>query len=213
MSETIEYVKKARESAKTRKFEQTFDLAIGLRGLDMKKPESKIKTQASLPHGLGKPVKIGVFADALIPQAKAMGESIILIRKDEIEPLGKDKRSAKKMARRCRMFFAEAPLMPLVGKFLGPVLAVRNKMPKPIPPTLPNLKGLIEKNNNLVDVVIKNTPVIHCPVGAEKMEDQKIADNVNAVLNVVKTALPNGKDNIRNCYLKLTMGKPVKVVI
>ncbi len=212
MSEILEIVKKAKES-KQRKFKQSFDLAINIKGLDLKKPEGKIKTQASLPHGTGKPAKAGIFADMLISKVKELGDQVILIKKDDIQDLGKNKKKAKKIANTCKFFLAEAPLMPTVGKFLGPVLAVRNKMPKPIPPTLPNIKPLLEKNNKMVDLVLKNTPVIHCPVGTEEMDDQKIVENINAVISALASALPRGKENIKECYLKLTMGKSVKFVI
>ena len=210
MSSTTEAIKKARESSKERKFKQTFDLAINIKGLDLKKPEGKVKTQASLPHGLGKPATIGVFADTLIPQVKKL-ENVILIRKDEIQGLGKNKKEAKKLANKCKAFLAEAPLMPTVGKFLGPVLAVRNKMPKPVPPTISDLKPLIKRNSDVVDLVLKNVPVIHCPVGTEDMDDQKVEDNINAVVSALTSALPRGKDNIKSKYLKLTMGKAVQV--
>ena len=208
MSEkVIEVIKKARESRK-RNFKQTFDLAINLKNIDLKKPENRIKTNITLPHGLGKDVKIGVIADTLIPQTKDLN-NIVLIRKDQIEKLGKDKKEAKKIANTCKSFIAEAPLMPLVGKNLGPILAPRNKMPTPIPPTA-TLKPIVERTSKIIRIALKDSPAIHCAVGAEDMDDQKIAENVDAIIKGVINELPKGKDQIKNFILKLTMGKSIK---
>lgn len=204
----LEVVKKARESPR-RNFKQMFDLAINLKNLDLKKPENKIKTEVNLPHGLGKLSKICVIADSLLPQAKKI-ENIVLIQKSELERLGKNKKAAKKIANECNYFVAEAPLMPSVGKNLGQVLAVRNKMPKPIPPTVPNLKDIVEKSSKIIRVALKDSPVIHCPVGNEDLDDQKVTENIEAVINSVSSSLPKGKEQIKNCCVKLTMGKPVK---
>ncbi len=204
----LEAIKKARESPR-RNFKQTFDLVINLKNIDLKKPENRIKTEVTLPQSIGKPFKIGIIADSLIPQARKI-ENIILIEKDELERLGKNKKATKKLANQCKYFIAEAPLMPLVGKNLGQVLAVRNKMPKPIPPTIPNLKAVVEKSQNIIRIALKNSPVIQCLVGTEDLEDEKIAENIEAVINSVSSSLPRGKEQIKNCYIKLTMGKPVK---
>jgi large subunit ribosomal protein L1 len=145
----------------------------------------------------------------LIPKAKEL-ENIVLIKKEEIEGLGRDKKLAKKFAKECKSFVAEAPLMPLVGKSLGQVLAVRNKMPTPIPPTLQDLKSVIQKRLNIIKIALKDSTVIHLPVGSEEMKDEHIAENIETTINSVTGILPKGKDNIKNFYLKLTMGKGVK---
>src|SRR3990170_5290551 len=163
----VEAVKKARESKK-RNFKQSFDLAINLKSIDLKKPENKIKTEVVLPNGLGKATKIGFIADTLIPQVKDL-ENVVLIRKDQLEFYGKNKKETKRLAELCYSFVAEAPLMPLVGKNLGQVLAVRNKMPKPIPPTIPDVKSLLDTVAKTVRISVKNSPTIQCKVGFEDM--------------------------------------------
>lgn len=203
-------VKAARENSKQRKFKQAFSLSINLKNLDMKKPDSKIKAEIILPHGFGKENVVGVFADALLPQAKAL-EGVSVIRKDEIDSYGRNKKAMKALANNCWTFLAEAPLMPSVGKAFGPVLAVRNKMPKPIPPQLQNLKGSVDIARKTVRVALKESPVVQVPVGSESLEDEKVAENIEAILKAIETAAPKGKENLRNAFLKLTMGKPAKI--
>src|SRR3990170_4643284 len=107
----LQAVKQARNTK--RNFKQTFDLIINLKSLDLKKAENKIKTELTLPHGVGKESKIGVIVDNLIPQAKDI-ENVFIIRKDELENYGKNKKAVKNIARECNYFIAEAALMPLV---------------------------------------------------------------------------------------------------
>ena len=210
--EFVDAIKKARENPKERKFKQSFDLAVNFKNLDTKKPENKIKAEVLLPKGLGKEPVIGIFADSLIPHIKKI-DNVILIKKDEIEGLKANKKQAKVIAGQCYAFLCEAPLMPLVAKYLGPILAVRNKMPKPVPPTLPNIEPLVKNSRNTVRVAVKDSPALHCRIGHEDMSDEDIAENAFAVVKAVEGALPKGLNQVRNAYVKLTMGKPIKIVI
>ncbi|MCD6476771.1 MAG: 50S ribosomal protein L1 [Candidatus Aenigmarchaeota archaeon] len=209
MSEKIlEAIKKAKEQK--RNFKQTIDLIINLKGLDLKRPENRIKTDISLPHGTGKPRTVGLILDQLIPKANEI-DNAILIKANEIEPLGKDKKRLKKLVQKCKFFIAEAPLMPLIGKNLGQVLAPRGLMPRPIPPTVPSLKPVIDNLSKIIKVEVKKSPVVSVPVGTEDMDDQKILENIVAVINTLSNIMPRGKDQIKNIIIKSTMGKPIKL--
>ena len=210
MSEkTLAAIKKAREGAK-RNFKQSFDLSINLKNVDLKRPENKVKTEVTLPHPVGKAANVGIFADTLIPKAKDI-PGLFLIRKDQIDSYAQNKKAAKALANSCVAFVAEAPLMPQVAKVLGPFLAVRNKMPKPIPPTIPDLKPVVERSKNSVRLVLKDSPVVNCRIGLEEMKDDQVSENIEAAIAAVAAALPKGKEQIRNAYIKLTMGKPAKI--
>lgn len=204
-------IKAVRENSKKRNFRQSFDLAINFKNTDMKKPENKIKTEIFLKDTPMGNVKIGIFADALVPLAKKHGDDVIVIRKDDLESYGKNKKAGKALANACQSFVAEAPLMPLVGRWMGQVLAVRGKMPKPIPPTVPDLKPIIERAKSTISIAAKDSPAIHCRLGPEDLPDEKIAENAAAVISAVTAALPKGRDQVKNAYIKLTMGKPVKI--
>jgi large subunit ribosomal protein L1 len=203
----LEAIKKARDSKK-RNFKQGFDLAINLKNIDLKKPENRIKVELSLPHASGRQTKIGVIIDRLIPQAKDL-ENIVVIRKDELEKMGKDKKSIRNITKQCSYFIAEATLMPLVGRFLGPILAPRNLMPTPIPPTA-DLKSIVNSKRNVIKIQLKASPAIHLGVGSEDMDDNKIAENIDKVINTIVPALPKDREQVKNYVIKMTMGKPVK---
>ncbi|MBU3904723.1 MAG: 50S ribosomal protein L1 [Nanoarchaeota archaeon] len=201
-----EAIKEARNTE--RKFKQTFDIIINLKNIDLKRPENRIKTDVNLPKGLGKPSKIGLIVDALASETVGL-ENVIVIKRDELIKL--DKKKIKKLCSEVKMFLAEAPLMPLVGKHMGQVLAPKGMMPKPIPTTLKDLKGPIAKFTNDVKINVTKSPTAQAPLGTVDMSDEDIEINAKAVINAVSAALPRGKEQIKSLLIKTTMGKPVRV--
>ena len=175
----------------------------------MKKAENKIKTEFSLPHPLAKTRIIGVFANDLVSQAKDL-KNIVVIKKDQIDGYKGKKKQMKALARKCYSFLAEAPLMPSIGKIFGPVLAVRGKMPKPIAPTA-KIESLVERARNTTSVALKASPVVQLSVGSHDMEDEKIAENIEKVLQSMMGALPKGREQLGNLMIKTTMGKPERI--
>ena len=208
--EFLKEIKEAKEKSKKRKFSQTWDLIINLKGIDLKKPENKLNLDFMLPEGLGKESKYLFIVDTLLPEAKKTGGLVIV--KSDLETLSKDKKKLKKYADEYDLWFCEAPLMPLVGKTLGIVLGPRGKMPRPIPPK-GSLQPYVEMTKRAVKIRIKDSPTIHVAVGKEGMKEEQIMKNVVAVMNFVKEKLPKGKMNIKNAYIKLTMGPPIKLKV
>ena len=134
----------------------------------------------------------------------------LIITKAELNTLAGDKKKMKKYANQVDFFFGEAPLMPFIGKTLGTILGPRDKVPKPIPPTA-DLKPFLMATKKTIKIRIRESPVIQVAVGTEEMKDEDIAKNSDAVLNFVRDKMPKGRTNIKNAYIKLTMGKPIKL--
>jgi len=199
-----EAIKWLRENAPKRKFTQSFDIAVNLKNIDMKKPESKFAKDVSLPNGVGKPQTVCLIADNVKGFEPVVG-------KDEIDVFGSDKKAAKKFVKQYMWFMAEPPLMPLVGKVLGRYLAPVGRMPKLLPPRV-DPKPMAEQLSRSTRIRLKDSPVVHCCVGGEKMTDEQIVQNIDTVIDEVRKSLP-GKSQIKNAYLKLTMGPPVKLDI
>ncbi|GAB4306180.1 MAG: 50S ribosomal protein L1 [Methanobacteriaceae archaeon] len=209
--EIMEAVKKAKEQAKPRNFTQSVDVVINIKDLDVKKPENRIDEEVSLPNGRGKDVKIAFIADGdLAVQAENAGADLI-ISKAQLEDLGKDRKAAKKIANSYNFFVAQADMMPLVGRFLGPVLGPRKKMPKPVPATI-KPDPIIERLKKTIKVRIKDQPLIQAIVGTQDMDDEMIAQNIEAVLGILDQKLEKGRNQIKTMYVKTTMGPVVKVI-
>jgi len=204
-------IKEAIERAKPRKFVETVDMAVNLRNVDMRRPENRIDVIVTLPHGLGKPRTVGVFAkgDTAL-KAKEAGADVVLTPED-IDELAKNKREAKKLARRIDFFIAEAPLMPEIGRKLGPILGPRGKMPQPIPP-LADPKPMIEKLRKSVKIRTRDKPIFHAPIGKRDMDVEKLAENALEILKVVENKYENPAQVIKSIYVKTTMGPAVRVI-
>lgn len=200
----------ARENSRQRKFEQTWDFIINLRGLDLKKPENRFKAEIPLPKGRGKEPKTLVFADLMANDAKKHADMVIT--KAEMGKLASDKKKLRKLADEYDFFFGEAPLMPEIGKSMGTVLGPRGKVPKPIPPKA-DIGPIINASKRMVRISLKSVPVVYVSVGSEKMKNEDVAANARAVYAAVRDKLPKGTNNIKSVLLKLTMGKPVKVTM
>ena len=204
---------KAKDISDKRNFKQSFDLIMNLKGLDPKKPEHQVDLFITLPHSRGKKIKVCALVGAeLNEQAKGIFDSVIL---SDNFGIYKDKKEIKKLANSCDFFIAQANIMPKVATTFGKVFGPRGKMPNPksggvVPPNA-NLKPLYEKLQRTVRVTTKSAPLIQCGIGVEDMNISEITDNAFAVYNAVLRALPNEKYNIKDIYIKLTMGKPVKI--
>lgn len=209
--EIVEAVKKAKSESKPRNFTQSIDVVINIKDLDVKKPENRFDEEVFLPNGRGKGIKIAVIADGeLAIQAENAGADLV-ISKADLEELGKNRKQAKKMANQYTFFVAQADMMPQVGRFLGPVLGPRKKMPKPVPATV-KPDPILERLSNTVKVRIKDQPVIQAIVGSQDMDDELIADNVEAVLGVLDRNLEKGRNQIKSMYVKTTMGPVTRVI-
>ena len=199
-----EAVRWARANSEKRKFMQTFDLSVNLKNIDMKKPESKLSKDVALPHGSGTEARICVISDNVKNFEPVVGKA-------DISAMDADKKSAKLFCRSYEFYLAEAQLMPLVGKVLGKYLAPKGRMPKLLPPNVDPNRMAVELKQS-VRLKMKDSPVIHCAVGREDMSDEQVRDNINKVIEEVRKSLP-GKAQIRNGYIKLTMGKAAKIEI
>lgn len=199
-----------RQNLTKRKFAQSIDLVVKLREVDLKKPENRINETIALPNPPEKSLKICVIASGdLGTRAKAAGADMLVSRQD-IENLGKDKKAARKLAQDYDFFIAEAPLMPLVGRALGSFLGPRGKMPTPVPPTAP-IDQVVANHRKMVRVRMREQPVLQCRIGTESMPDDKLVENVQTVVSRVEQKLERGFKNIGEILLKATMSKPVKV--
>lgn len=199
-----------RKNLVKRKFAQSIDLVVKLREVDLKKPENRINETITLPNPPEKSLKICVIASGdLATRAKAAGADMLISRQD-LENLGKDKKAARKLAVDYDFFIAEAPLMPLVGRGLGSFLGPRGKMPTPVPPNAP-IDQIVSGHRKMVRVRMREQPVLQCRIGTESMPDDKLVENVQAVVSRVEQKLERGFKNIAEILLKATMSKPVKL--
>jgi len=190
---------------KERKFDQTVDLIVNLKNIDLRK--DSVNLFVPVPHKV-KEIKVaGVF--------EKKTDIVDTITSASLEKL-KDVKEIKAIAAKYDFFMANAKFMPKVATILGRYLGPLGKMPSPqlgiVPPTeddaaIKAVKAKIEKS-----VKIKpKEPSIKAAIGKSTMKDEEIVENINAIESALLKSLPRGKDNIRNVLIKFTMSKPIKV--
>jgi len=204
-------IKKAIEQAPPRKFQESVDITINLRNIDMAQPKNRIDEMILLPNGTGSSVKVAVLGKGdIVTQAREAGVELI-IGPEEIERLGGEPREARKMANEYRFFLAETKVMPLVGRYLGVRLGPRGRMPMPIAQGT-DIRPIVQRLRNSVKVRTKDKKVFHAKVGSTEMTPDQIAENIDAVLKRVESVLESGAMNIRSVYVKTTMGPAQRLI-
>lgn len=193
------------ESAKA-KFDETIDVAIRL-GVDPKQGDQQVRGAIALPHGLGKTVRVVVFAKGpKEAEAKAAGADYVgaddLVQKINDGWLDFDKA------------IATPDMMGTVSK-VAKVLGPRGLMPNPKVGTVTMAVGdavTAEKKGKL-DFRIDKAGIVHAGIGKKSMGAQKLADNFNALMASVMKAKPNSSKGVylKSITVSSTMGPGVKV--
>jgi len=206
----LDAVKEAKTKSGQKKFNQTIELIIDIKEIDMKAPEGRIQQVVELPHVTAKPNKICVIASGELALKARRAQAELVIEKADLEGLAGKKKELRKLANNYDVFISEAPLMPSVGRIFGPALGPRGKLPVPVPPTA-DIASLIAKHRKTVVVKMRNQPIIQCSVGTEDMKDEELVANIQAVLRVLEGKLKRGFKNIKFAFIKTSMGEPVKI--
>ena len=197
---------KAREGAPERSFEQSVDVTVNFKDLDMRQPSNRLDLRLSLPNGIGNQ-KVLVFAqgDLALRARRAGADSVVEPR--ELDDLAKDKKAAKRRLKDYDIFVAEAPLMPTVGRVAGPILGPKGKMPRPLPPQA-DPGPVLATMRNTVRIRSKDRRTFHVPVGSREMSPDDITVNIDTVLKRVSSKLERGMANISSVYLKTYLSFP-----
>ena len=208
----VKAVDAAKKTAKKRKFNQSVELVLALQDIDIKKPENRINEIIELPKPPSQEVKIAVFATGdLAVRARNAGANEVY-GKETLNDLVNDKKKARNLVQGIDFFIAETSLMPLVGRVLGSILGPRGGMPTPIPPTAP-IDALIDRRRRTVQLRVRSQLSAQCKVGSEDMNSEDIADNIQTVLTRLERRLEKGLRNIKEAYVKTTMGPPTKIAL
>jgi len=202
-----EAVELAKKSAHAR-FDETVELHLRM-GLDPRNAQQQVRGVALLPHGLGKKVRVLVFAQGEAEKvAGDAGADYVggddLIKKVEEGWLDFD------------TAIAIPEMMGKVGK-LGKVLGRRGLMPNPKSGTvvaMDNLPRVIEDaRKGRVEFKLDRTAIIHVPLGKVSFEESMLMDNLTSVIEAVVKARPSGAKGqyVKSAYITTTMGPGIKL--
>jgi len=200
-----EAIKLVKSNAKT-KFDETVDVAMNL-GVDPKHSDQMVRGMVTMPNGLGKDVRVAVFAKGdKAEAAKAAGADIVgaedladLIQKGEIN------------FDRC---IATPDMMAIVGR-IGKILGPRGLMPNPKLGTVtPDVvKAVKEVKSGSVEFKVEKAGIIHAGIGKASFTDDALAGNIKALVQAVVKAKPTGAKGtyLKKISISSTMGAGIKV--
>ncbi len=202
--EAIELAKKIVRA----RFDETVELHLRM-GTDPRNANQQVRGVTLLPHGLGKRVRVLVFAQ---------GEAERIAKTAEADFIGNDE-LIKKIEDGWLDFDTAIATPDMMGKVskLGKILGRRGLMPNPksgtvVPATdLPRVIGDARKGR--VEFKLDRTAVMHVPLGKASFEGDKLIDNLSAVVEAVVKAKPSGAKGqyVRTASLTTTMGAGIKL--
>ncbi|MBI4286849.1 MAG: 50S ribosomal protein L1 [Chloroflexi bacterium] len=202
-----EAIKLAKQAAYA-KFDETVELHLRM-GLDPKHADQQLRGIALLPHGLGKTVRILVFAQ---------GEGDRIAREAGADHVGAED-MAKKIEEGWLDFdvaIATPDMMGRVGK-LGKILGRRGLMPNPKAGTVVQANDLprviTDARKGRVEFKLDRTGIVHLPIGKVSFEEQKLQENLNAIVDAILRGRPSGAKGqyVRSAYLTTSMGPGIKL--
>jgi large subunit ribosomal protein L1 len=189
------------------KFDQSVDLSINL-GVDPKHADQMVRGALVLPHGIGRSVRILVFAK---------GE-----KEREARAAGADYVGAEDLAKKITeenwlefdRVIATPDMMGLVGR-LGRVLGPRGLMPNPKLGTVtPDVARAVSENKSgKVEYKVDKSGIIHASVAKASFDAQKIRENAQALIDAVLRAKPASAKGVylKKISLSTTMGPGLRI--
>jgi large subunit ribosomal protein L1 len=204
-----EAVKLIKETAFT-KFDPTVEVHFRL-GVDPRHADQQVRDVIVLPHGLGKSVKVLVFAegeDATL--AEAAGADYIA-----------DNEMIKKIQGGWTDFDVAIAVPSMMGKVgrLGRVLGPRGLMPNPKAGTVApgeDLPRIIEESKaGRVEFRVDRTSNVHVPIGKASFTEEQLQENLDTLLDAMKRARPPAVKGVyvRKIVMANTMGPGIKLDI
>ncbi len=193
----------------TTKFDSTVEIHMRL-GVDPRHADQQVRDVVVLPNGLGKTVKVLVFAQ---------GEGANAAREAGADFIADDDAMIKKIQDGWTDFDVAIATPDMMGKAgrLGRILGPRGLMPNPkagtvVPPQDLD-RAINEAKAGRVEFRVDKTSNIHVPIGKASFEAEKLRENMSALMDAIKKARPAAAKGayIRSVTLSTTMGPGIKV--
>jgi large subunit ribosomal protein L1 len=188
------------------KFDETVEVAFRL-GLDTRKQDQTLRGTVSLPHGTGKSIRVGVFAQ---------GEKAREAREAGADVVGGEElvEEVMKGAIDFDAAIATPDMMAAVGK-AGRVLGPRGLMPNPKTGTVTNdiTKAVADIKGGRIEYRADRTGNLHAIIGKKSFEERQLLENYLAVVEEVLRVKPSSAKGryIQSLAISSTMGPSVRI--
>ena len=198
-------LKLVKESARA-KFDESVDMAIRL-GVNPKHADQMVRGTVALPHGVGKAVKVLVFAKGEKEKEATEAGADFVGAEDLVEKITGGWTDFDKA-------IATPDMMGMVGK-LGKILGPRGLMPNPKVGTVTFDVGraVKELKAGRVEFRVDKSGIVHTTVGKVSFDEEKLKDNVLALMDVIVRAKPASSKGtyLKSIAISTTMGPGIKL--
>jgi large subunit ribosomal protein L1 len=202
IKEAVELVKKYA----TAKFDESVEIAVNL-GVDPKHADQVVRGTVSLPHGLGKTVRVLVIAKPEKQQEAIDAGADYVGYEDYLKKIAEGWTDVD-------VIIATPDTMSELGK-LGKILGPRGLMPNPKSGTVtPNIAQAVkEVKAGKIDFRVDKLGIVHTSIGKASFDTDKLVDNINAFLNTIIKLKPAAAKGtyIKSVTLSSTMGPGIKI--
>lgn len=191
------------------KFNETVELHARL-GIDPRHSDQQVRTTVLLPAGLGKTVKVLVFAEGEAARAAEVAGADFVAGDEMINKIRTEEWTDFDVA------IAVPDMMRKVGG-LGKVLGRKGLMPNPKTGTVVNPddldRAITEARAGRVEFRNDKTGNVHIPLGKIQFTEDQLLQNVTAVIDAIRRAKPTGAKGvyIKRIVLTSTMGPSVRL--
>lgn len=200
-------IKLVKESSYT-KFDETVDLTVNL-GVDPRKSEQMVRGTVVLPHGIGKKVRVLVFAKGEKEKEALDAGADYVGAEDLVDKITKGWLDFDKSV-------ATPDIMGTVGK-LGKILGPRGLMPNPKlgTVTFDVAKTVKEIKAGKVEYKTEKAGIVHVPVGKVSFDIEKLIDNAKTIINSIIKAKPATSKGryLKKISVSSTMGPGIAIDI
>ena len=200
-----EAVKLLKSASKT-KFDETVDLAINL-AIDPKQSDQQVRGMVAMPNGLGKTVRVAVFAKGDKADAAKKAGADVVGAEDLAEAIQKGQMNFD-------VCIAAPDMMALVGR-VGKILGPKGLMPNPKLGTVtPDVEKAVKTaKSGQVEFKVEKAAIIHAGVGKASFTEKAIAENIKAFVIAVNRAKPAGVKGafFKKVSISTTMGPGIKL--
>ncbi len=188
------------------KFDETVELHI-LLGVNVRHADEQLRGTLALPHGLGKDVKVAVFAQGQQARDAEVAGADFVGGQDLVEKVQEGWTDFD-------VAISTPEMMKTVGQ-LGRVLGPQGKMPNPKVGTVTEdvEKAVTDSKAGKVEYRTDRQAIIHMAIGKASFDEDKLLDNYSAVVDEIVRAKPSSAKGkyIVSCTLSSTMGPGVRV--
>ena len=189
------------------KFDETIEISVRL-GVDPRHADQQVRGAVVLPHGTGRVVRVLVVTKGdKVKEAEAAGADFVggeeMVHKIQTENwFGFD------------VMIATPDMMGVVGR-IGRILGPKGLMPNPKSGTVTMdvAKAITEIKAGKVEYRVDKTSIVHCPIGKASFGPEKLAENLQVLMDAINKAKPAAAKGtyVRSLYMSSTMGPAIKL--